>query len=647
MEKHHKFSMWYVVLGVWGVLLIQNYISSMYVIPTIPYSQFLKFLKENKVAEVAITADRIQGKVKEEGLLPRKATNFRTVRVDPETSRLLDQYNVTFKGEVESTFFRTLLSWIVPVLIFFGVWALMMKRMMGQQPGFMTLGKNKAKIYVENELNVTFNDVAGVDEAKQELVEVVEFLKEPGRFTEIGGKMPKGVLLVGPPGAGKTLLAKAVAGESGVPFFSLSGSEFVEMFVGLGAARVRDLFVQAKQKAPCIIFIDELDALGKARGFGAVGGHDEREQTLNQLLVEMDGFESNDGVILIAATNRPDVLDPALLRPGRFDRRVVVSLPDVRGRRGILAVHTRTVPVDPDVDLERLAKGTPGLSGADLENLVNEAALLASRRDREAVVMLDFEEAKDKVMLGAERRSMVMTEEDKRLSSVHEAGHALVAKLVPGAPPINKAVIVPRGQSMGMVSFLAEERHSVTESKLKAHLATALGGCCAESIVFGERSTGAQADYKQVTALARSMVCDWGMNQSLGPLSLGSEDDEIFLGKEFTRTRNFSEQTAQTIDREIRELVIEAERRATEVLEGGRDHLEALAAALLEYEVLDDAEIELIMAGKPLPRDPVAAENGADEPPAGGNGGPVPEREGAPQGAEADGGPSGQAAADA
>jgi len=392
-----------------------------------------------------------------------------------------------------------------------------------------------------------------------------------------------------------------------VPFFSISGSDFVEMFVGVGASRVRDLFEQGKTNAPCIIFVDEIDAVGRHRGAGIGGGHDEREQTLNQLLVEMDGFESNDGVILIAATNRPDVLDPALLRPGRFDRRIVVSLPDVRGRQGILEVHTRNTPLHADVTLERVAKSTPGLSGADLENLVNEAALLGSRHGRDEVSMADMEEAKDKVMLGPERKSLIMTDEDKRLSSVHEAGHALVAKLTPGAPSINKAVIVPRGQSIGMVSFLAEERHSVTESKLKAHLATALGGCCAEAIVFGERSTGAQADYKQVAKLARSMVCDWGMNQNLGPLSLGGEDDEIFLGKEFTRTRNFSEHTAQTIDGEIRALVAEAEEHATGLLTTNREQLDALAGALLEHEALDDSEIDTIISGQPLSRNPLEA----------------------------------------
>ena len=377
---------------------------------------------------------------------------------------------------------------------------------------------------------------------------------------------------------------------------------------------MRDLFEQGKASAPCIIFIDEIDAVGRHRGAGIGGGHDEREQTLNQLLVEMDGFESNDGVILIAATNRPDVLDPALLRPGRFDRRVVVNLPDVRGRKGILDVHSRSVPLGEDVDLERLAKGTPGLSGADLENLINEAALLASRRNREHVIHLDLEEAKDKVMLGAERKSMIMTEEDKRFAAVHEAGHALAAKLTPGAPAINKAVIVPRGQTMGMVSFLADERHSITESRLKAHLVTGLGGCCAEALVFGERSTGAQADYKQVTGLARSMVCDWGMNKDLGPLALGSDGEEIFLGKDFARTRGYSEHTAQAVDREIRGLVIEAETRARETLEAHRQQLDDLADALLEHEVLDDAEIDRVLQGLPIERQvepPAEGDDGA------------------------------------
>ena len=524
--------------------------------------------------------------------------------IDAETKKEWEEAGIDFYFKEKPFQWHTVLISFLPWLLFIGLWIFILRQMQGGPRGLFSFGKSRAKLLMEDKSKTTFRDVAGADEAKQELEEIIEFLKDPMKFQRLGGRTPKGVLLIGPPGTGKTHLARAVAGEAGVPFFSISGSDFVEMFVGVGASRVRDLFEQGKANAPCIIFIDEIDAVGRHRGAGIGGGHDEREQTLNQLLVEMDGFESNDGVILIAATNRPDVLDPALLRPGRFDRRVVVALPDVTGRKGILKVHTRNIPLSSQVDLDRLARGTPGMSGADIENLVNEAALLASRRNRESVSMRDMEEAKDKIMLGAERKSMVMTEEDKKLAAVHEAGHTLVAKLTPGSPPINKVVIVPRGQTMGMVSFLAEERHSLTESKLKAHLATALGGSCAEAVAFGERSTGAQADYKQVTALARSMVCDWGMSEDIGPLSLGGEEDEVFLGKEFTRTRNFSEQTAQTIDREIHRLVVEAEQKAARLIAANRDKLDAIADALLEYEVLDDEEIELVMAGKQIVREP-------------------------------------------
>ncbi len=586
----------------------------------VSYVQYREYLKDRLILSARIIGDEeFRGILADGGRFVVKLGP-----IDSETKREWEEAGVDFTFEEKPFQWYSVLISFLPWLLFIGFWIFMLRQMQGGPRGLFSFGKSRARLLMEEKRKTTFREVAGADEAKEELNEIIEFLKDPKKFQRLGGRTPKGVLLVGPPGTGKTHLARAVAGEAGVPFFSISGSDFVEMFVGVGASRVRDLFEQGKASAPCIIFIDEIDAVGRHRGAGIGGGHDEREQTLNQLLVEMDGFESNDGVILIAATNRPDVLDPALLRPGRFDRRVVVSLPDVRGRKGILEVHSRNVPLSEDVDMERLAKGTPGLSGADLESLVNEAALLASRRDREQVVMVDMEDAKDKVMLGAERKSMIMTEEDKKLAAVHEAGHALAAKLTPGAPPINKAVIVPRGQTMGMVSFLAEERHSVTESRLRAHLVTGLGGCCAESLVFGERSTGAQADYKQVTALARSMICDWGMNKDLGPLSLGGEEEEVFLGKEFARTRNFSEQTAQTIDREIRELVLDAEGRATALLKENRGHLDDLAAALLEYEVLDDAEIDLILDGQRLQRQAVpqsapkgeaASGNGAAEAP--------------------------------
>jgi len=576
----------------------------------VSYVQYRAYLIEGRIARATIVGDQ-----EFHGVL-RDGTRFivNLGPIDAETKRAwLDAGIEDFSFEDEPFQWYSVIISFLPWLLFIGFWIFMLRQMQGGPKGLFSFGKSKAKELTEDRRKTTFADVAGIDEAKEELSEIIEFLKDPKKFQRLGGRAPKGVLLVGLPGTGKTHIARAVAGEAGVPFFSISGSDFVEMFVGVGASRVRDLFEQGKTSAPCIIFIDEIDAVGRHRGAGIGGGHDEREQTLNQLLVEMDGFESHDGVILIAATNRADVLDPALLRPGRFDRRVVVNLPDIRGRKGVLEVHSRNVPLADDVDLERLARGTPGLSGADLENLVNEAALLASRRDREHVIHLDFEEAKDKVMLGAERKSMIMTDQDKKLAAVHEAGHALAAKLTPGAPSINKAVIVPRGQAMGMVSFLADERNSVTETQLKAHLVTGLGGCCAEALVFKERSTGAQADYKQVTGLARSMVCDWGMNKDLGPLSLGGDSEEVFLGKEFARARGFSEHTAQAVDLEIRDLVLEAESRVKELLANNRQQLENLAAALLEYEILDDAEIDRVLAGLPIER--TATEAPAQDPP--------------------------------
>jgi cell division protease FtsH len=593
MEKHHKFSIWYVLLGIWIVLLIQNALSSYLAVKTIPYSQFLTLLKEKKVTEVAISANEIQGKL----LSDNKTELFKTVRVDPEISKLLEQYHVTFKGQVESTFLRDLFSWIFPIFLFVGVWYFFMKRMAGQQTGFMTLGKNKAKIYMENELNVTFEDVAGVDEAKQELVEVIEFLKEPTKFSELGGKMPKGILLVGPPGSGKTLLAKAVAGESHVPFFSLSGSEFVEMFVGLGAARVRDLFVQAKQKAPCIIFIDELDALGKARGFGAVGGHDEREQTLNQLLVEMDGFDPKVGVILMAATNRPEILDPALLRPGRFDRHILVDRPDKKGREEILKVHLKNIITVKHLDVEKLANMTSGMVGADLANLVNEAALLAVRRKKKKVGMAEFEEAVERVMAGLEKKNRLINPEERKIVAYHELGHAVVALSLPGTDPVQKISIVPRGiAALGYTMQVpTEDRFLMRKTELLNKIATLLGGRAAEEIVFDDISTGAHNDLAKATDIARSMVKEYGMSGLVGQVYFARERRPLFLETGVQGGGEYSEATAQLIDKEIREVISTQYTKAMEILRTKRDVLDKASVVLLEKEKIEGKDLEELM----------------------------------------------------
>jgi cell division protease FtsH len=530
-----------------------------------------------------------------EGDTPKR---FRTVRVDPDISTLLDQYGVIFKGQIESTFLRDLFSWVVPVFFFFGIWYFLMKRMAGQQPGFMALGKNKAKIYVESDLNISFEDVAGVDEAKQELVEVVEFLKEPGRFTALGGKMPKGVLLVGPPGTGKTLLARAVAGESGVPFFSMSGSEFVEMFVGLGAARVRDLFEQAKQKAPCIIFIDELDALGKARGIGPMAGHDEREQTLNQLLVEMDGFDPNVGVILMAATNRPEILDPALLRPGRFDRQVLVDRPDKPGREAILRIHLRGVKAEADLDVEKLAAMTPGMVGADLANLVNEAALLAVRRDKQAVGMPEFEEAVERVVAGLEKKNRLINPEERRIIAYHELGHAIVALSLPGTDPVQKISIIPRGiAALGYTMQVpTEDRFLMKKTELLNKIATLLGGRAAESAVFGDISTGAHNDLARATDIATSMVKEYGMSEKVGQVYFAREKRARFLDIAPQGSLEYSKTTAQLIDAEIREIINAQYARALEIVEKNRAVLDRGAELLLKREKIEGAELKTLMA---------------------------------------------------
>ena len=597
MEKHHKFSIWYVLLGIWLVLLVQNYLAASLAIRTIPYSEFLKALRENKVAEVAITAGEIHGRMIPDKAGTSKGERFKTVRVGPEISKLLEQYNVTFKGEVESTFVRTLFSWIFPIFLFIGIWYFFMKRMMGQQAGFMSLGKNKAKIYMEEDLKVTFDDAAGVEEAKQELTEVIELLREPARFTELGGKMPKGVLLVGPPGTGKTLLAKAVAGESHVPFFNLSGSEFVEMFVGLGAARVRDLFVQAKQKAPCIIFIDELDALGKARGFGTMGGHDEREQTLNQLLVEMDGFDPQVGVILMAATNRPEILDPALLRPGRFDRTILVDRPDKKGREEILKVHLKNITTVKNLDVEKLANMTPGMVGADLANLVNEAALLAVRRKKKKVSMPEFEEAVERIMAGLEKKNRLINKHEREIVAYHELGHAIVALSLPGTDPVQKISIIPRGiAALGYTMQVpTEDRFLMTKTELQNKIATLLGGRASEELIFGDASTGAHNDLSKATNIARSMVKEYGMSSKVGKVYFAKDKRSPFLNMGMEGSGEYSESTAELIDNEIRGIINEQYEKALEILKGKKNTMVTTAKVLLEKEKIEGEELKALM----------------------------------------------------
>jgi cell division protease FtsH len=594
LEKHHKFSMWYILLGIWIVLIIQNAIFSAFSVKTIPYSEFLKALNEDRITEVAITSNIIQGRVKPSaGAEPQL---FRTIRVDPELSDMLAGHNIQFKGEIESTFVRDLLSWVVPILLFVGIWYFMMKRMQGQQPGFMSLGKNKAKIYMEDEVGVKFSDVAGVDESKQELVEIIEFLKEPQRFTQVGGKMPRGILLVGPPGTGKTLLAKAVAGESGVPFFSLSGSEFVEMFVGLGAARVRDLFVQAKAKAPCIIFIDELDALGKARGIGTMGGHDEREQTLNQLLVEMDGFDPQVGVILIAATNRPEILDPALLRPGRFDRQVLVDRPDKKGREAILRVHLKKIKTDENLSVEGVANMTPGMVGADLANIVNEAALLAVRRGKDRAGMSEFQEAVERVVAGLEKKNRVINPREKKIVAYHELGHAIVAMSLPGTDPVQKITVIPRGiAALGYtLQVPTEDRFLMSQTELENKIASLLGGRAAEAIVSGDVSTGAHNDLSRATDIARSMVKEYGMS-SIGQVYFASNRRNPFLGLMPEGPVEYSEATAGAIDREVNSIISAQYERALSILKGRRPVLESAVTVLLEKETIDGDELKALV----------------------------------------------------
>jgi cell division protease FtsH len=560
--------------------------------PEIVFSEFMAAVERGSVREVVIQGNNIQGKYD-------NGEPFRTFAPDdPDLVKSLRDkgMKIAAKPEDESPWYMVLLLNGLPMLLLIGVWIFFMRQMQVGGGKVLSFGKSRAKLLTEDQHRVTFSDVAGVDEAKDDLQEIIAFLKDPKKFTKLGGRIPKGCLLVGAPGTGKTLLARAIAGEAGVPFFSISGSDFVEMFVGVGASRVRDLFEQGKKKAPCIIFIDEIDAVGRHRGAGLGGGHDEREQTLNQLLVEMDGFESNEGVILIAATNRPDVLDPALLRPGRFDRHVVVPRPDIKGREGILQVHTRKVPLSTDVDVRVLARSTPGFTGADLENLVNEGALLAARNEKEKVEMLDLELAKDKVMMGAERRSMIISDEEKRNTAYHEAGHALVAKLLPGADPIHKVTIIPRGMALGLTQQLpVDEKHTYPREYLLTNLVILFGGRVAEELVLEHMTTGAGNDIEKATDLARRMVCEWGMSEKLGPMTFGKKEEEIFLGRDFTQKVDYSESTAIEIDAEVRRIIQESYHRAKALLKTNVRLLHKVAEQLLEKEILDGSEIDAIV----------------------------------------------------
>jgi len=564
----------------------------------INFSQFMSDVNQGNVRDVTIIGQEVRGTYRDgkSGFNTTVPANY------PDMIKQLSDKSVsiTYK-DVSGAGWPTWLLNLAPLILLAALWFIMIRQMQTGGNKALSFGKSRARLLSMQQKKVTFKDVAGVDEAKEELREIIEFLREAQKFQKLGGRIPKGVLLVGPPGTGKTLLARAVAGEANVPFFSISGSDFVEMFVGVGASRVRDLFEQGKKNAPCIIFIDEIDAVGRHRGAGLGGGHDEREQTLNQLLVEMDGFESNEGVILIAATNRPDVLDPALLRPGRFDRRVVVSLPDIRGREEILRVHTRKIPLADDVDTSVLARGTPGFSGADLANMVNEAALNAARQNRKTVAMYDFELAKDKVLMGAERRSMILTDEEKRVTAYHEAGHALVAAMLPKADPLHKVTIIPRGMALGVTMQLPEtDKHNYTLDYLETNLAVLMGGRLAEELFLDQMSTGAGNDIERATDMARKMVCEWGMSR-LGPMTFGKKEEQIFLGREIAQHRDFSEDTAIKIDQEVRRFVDEGYNRAKHILETKRDVLIAIAHALLEREVLDSNEIQALINGRPLP----------------------------------------------
>jgi cell division protease FtsH len=592
LKKTH-FTIWYFVIAFLIILLIQNYIMTRKSEVVIPYSQFKELLQEGKVSDLTITDEAITGKM----VTAKGAENFQTVRVvDPDLVKQMEARQVKYTGKVESKWLTNIVSWIIPLVFFFILWRILFSRI-GPETSVMSFGKSRAKIYAEKEKKITFADVAGIDEAKEELKEVVEFLKTPGKFQRLGGKIPKGVLLVGMPGTGKTLLARAVAGEANVPFFSISGSDFVEMFVGVGAARVRDLFGQAQNHAPCIIFIDELDALGKARGVNPMGRHDEQEQTLNQLLAEMDGFDPNTGVIIMAATNRPEILDPALLRPGRFDRHVVVDRPDINGREEILKIHARNVKLSPDVDLRVIASRTPGFVGADLANIVNEAALLAARKNKEAVEMSDIEEAIDRVIAGLEKKGRLMSKKEKEIVAFHESGHAIVASLLPNADPVRRISIVPRGISaLGYTLQLpTEDRYLMTKTELLDRLAVLLGGRVAEEIIFGEISTGAHNDLQRATDIATSMVKEFGMSEKLGYVTFEKEKKPLFLPSSLFPTREYSEDTAKQIDDEVKKIVDETYLRVKEILTAKKNKMEELARLLLEKEVVEEADLKKIL----------------------------------------------------
>lgn len=610
----------WLVMGLTLILLFNLFSQPQHQAQETVFSDFIMSVEQGDVSEVTIQGRNLVGTYTDGREFSSYAPD------DPDLVRTLRDKGVRIKAkpyEESVSLWTIFISWF-PMLLLIAVWVFFMRQMQSGGGKAMSFGKSRAKLLTEDQQKVTFKDVAGVEEAKVELEEIIEFLKNPKKFTKLGGKIPKGVLLVGPPGTGKTLLAKAIAGEAGVPFFTISGSDFVEMFVGVGASRVRDLFTQGKKNAPCIIFIDEIDAVGRHRGAGLGGGHDEREQTLNQLLVEMDGFESNEGVILISATNRPDVLDPALMRPGRFDRQVVVPRPDVKGREKILEVHTREIPLEGEINLAIIARGTPGFSGADLANLVNEAALLAARRDRDKVSMVELDEAKDKVLMGVERKSMIISEEEKKSTAYHEAGHTLVAKLIPGSDPIHKVSIIPRGMALGITQQLpVDERHTYSRDGLLGRIAILMGGRVAEEIVLDELSTGAGNDIERATDLARKMVCEWGMSEKMGPLAFGKKEEQIFLGREFAQHKDYSEATAISIDEEVKRIVTEGYDRATKLLKKNIQYLHRLTDELLIKESLEGNEVDEIIqgakaetarkkafskgSGKPTPPEPAGA----------------------------------------